>query len=187
MIQKFTIGSDRTQITEVVWSDDTEFLALKQAGGDALLLSQPHMDRLVEIWREIWDADKHEAGQRLNAVFALKEFSYRNSETADFQIGGIHFDPPGATKTQPKIQVTHATQQRIYAATAHAMDLLERAEKPASYDDAWDYLVDMAKLGMMAMKYNPRFCAERLNNAKTITQAETAEDMALRVFPGAKV
>jgi len=55
------------------------------------------------------------------------------------------------------------------------------------HDKAMNRLLDAAKIGIMAMKFNPQFCADRLANSKTIAQAQTAEELALTMFPGSTV
>ena len=121
-------------------------------------------------------SEKNRNIQRINTIFALKEWSDRDPNVAWFQIGGIHYDP------MPKIQVTHATQQRIYAAANFYLSRQEHSD----YDRAWNDLLDFTKLGRKLYEYNPVFATERLKFSRTLVYAQVSEELENLKFPGEK-
>lgn len=123
---------------------------------------------------------EHRKNQRINSVFAAKEWSDRDPNFAWYQLGGLHFAPLTGKAHQAKVQVTHATQQRFYAAVNYFLD----AE--TGFDEAVSLLLDAAKVGLLLKRNNPAFYADRLKNSKLLAQAATAEELVLASFPGSK-
>lgn len=92
--------------------------------------------------------------KRLNTLIALKEWSDRDPDTEWHELGGLHFKPLTAGRHQPKVQVDHATQQRLYAAVSKFLD----AER--GYSEALTEILDLAWVGQQLRRRRPDIYTE---------------------------
>lgn len=110
----------------------------------------------------------NQAEKRINTCIVMKEWpSDRDPHFADYQIGGFHYKPLGkrSGRVDPKIQVTHYTQQRTYAALRFYMS------PERGYDEAWNIVLDGARLAEELKRYDPELYETMVNGMRESKRA----------------